>query len=235
MSVEGRRVGDVVLGLARFRLLDATELDGELELLVNTDADVVGCRACGVRAVSHGRRDTLVRDVAFSDRATRLRWRKRVWRCHDPDCEVATWTETSGHIAARAGLTERAKQAACVAVGGDGDSVAGGRARVRGGLGHGHERRLGHGAPLVDDPARTREVAALGLDETVFLRHEALMDRGEMKGLHRWSSQSTGPKLGSSCTASPPSCRRPFRAQLPASEVGIGSSCWATLGGWPAA
>ena len=49
-------------------------------------------------------------------------------------------------------LTERARAEACRRVGKDAHAVA------------------AHGQPLVDDPARLHGVAALGLDETSFLR-----------------------------------------------------------------
>lgn len=60
---------------------------------METDAEVVGCTGCGVRAVSHGRRETLVRDLPVAGRPSRLRWRKRLWRCHEPLCVRQTWTE----------------------------------------------------------------------------------------------------------------------------------------------
>ena len=94
---------DVVrlLGLPGFVLLDVREVDGELELLVETARAVVGCRGCGVRAVSHGRRETVVRDLPITGRPTRLRWRKRLWRCHEDLCRFArvpngTWPSRRG-------------------------------------------------------------------------------------------------------------------------------------------
>ncbi len=170
MLVEGNEVGVVMLGLSGFRLLAAVETGGELELVVETTAAMVGCTGCGVQAVSHGRRETLVRDLPVSGRPSRLRWRKRLWRCHEPLCGVATWSETSAHVAARASLTERAKTAICEQVGRDGDSVAA-VARAFGVSWHTTMNAVAErGRPLVDDPARLAGVRALGLDETSFLK-----------------------------------------------------------------
>jgi transposase len=170
VSVEGNDVGVAVLGMPGMRLCDVRQLDGELELVVETDAEVVGCTGCGVRAVSHGRRETLVRDLPVAGRPSRLRWRKRLWRCHEPRCAIQTWTERSEHIAPRAALTERAKTAICTQVGRDGDSVA----AVAREYGVGWQTSMNavreRGEPLVDDPARLDGVTALGLDETTFLK-----------------------------------------------------------------
>ncbi len=79
-----------LVGMDGFRLLAAAEVDGELHQLVETTATVVGCPACGTRAVSKGRRDVRVRDLPAGGRRVVVLWRKRVWRCPDPDCELAT-------------------------------------------------------------------------------------------------------------------------------------------------
>lgn len=165
------RCADVaVLGLPGFRVLATDEVDGELEVTVETTAERAWCQTCGVRARSHSRPATLVRDVDAFDRGVRLRWVKRRWRCPEPACETATWTEASDHIAARAVLTERARWQACRRVGRDGESVA----AVARSLGTGWHTVMNavwaHGQPLVDDPARLEEVAALGMDETAWLR-----------------------------------------------------------------
>jgi len=67
-------------------------------------------------------------------------------------------------------LTERARAEACRRVGKDAHAVA----AVARDLGVGWATVMravrDHGRPLVDDPARLHGVAALGLDETSFLR-----------------------------------------------------------------
>ncbi|MDP8962037.1 MAG: transposase family protein, partial [Actinomycetota bacterium] len=79
-----RKPGEVVmLGLADFVVLGVDEIDDELEVTVETTAARVGCPRCGVMAVLHDRRQTLVRDVDAFARPVRLRWRKRVWRCRE--------------------------------------------------------------------------------------------------------------------------------------------------------
>src|SRR5207244_3356598 len=128
--------------------------DGEWWLLVETSADVVGCPACGVRAVGHGRRRVEVRDLPIAGRPVRIVWSKRIWRCEDPDCATKTWSERHDEIAPRASLTRRARIEMCRRVGQDGDSVA----AVAGAFGVGWHTTMDtvieHGVPLVDDPDR---------------------------------------------------------------------------------
>jgi transposase len=167
---EGRAADVVVLGLPEFRLLEAAEVDGELELTVETAVEAGWCRTCGVRARSKGRYETLVRDVAAFGRRVRLRWRKRRWRCPEPPCPAQTWTETSAAIRPRAVLTERARAQACRRVGEAGEAVA----AVARDLGTGWHTVMNavwdYGEALVEDPARLAGVAALGMDETAWLR-----------------------------------------------------------------
>ncbi len=108
-------------GLPGFRLLGAAEVDGELEVTVETVTSG-WCRVCGVRARSKGRSETLVRDVSGFGRRVRLRWRKRRWRCPEPACPARTWTERSAAVRPRAVLTERARREACRRAGRDGQA-----------------------------------------------------------------------------------------------------------------
>jgi len=166
---DGSAGDDARLGLDGFAVLAAAEVDGELHQLVETTAARVGCPACGVVAVGHGRRRAWVRDLPAGGRPVALLWAKRVWRCADGDCPQGTWTEQTAAIGARASLTERARRDACRRVGRDGHSIA----QVARDLGVGWSTVMtavrDHGAPLVDDPDRTAGVTALGMDETAFL------------------------------------------------------------------
>ena len=47
-----------LLGMDEFVVGAQAEVDGEVWLAVETVTDVVGCDACGTRAVGHGRRPT---------------------------------------------------------------------------------------------------------------------------------------------------------------------------------
>lgn len=162
-----------VLGMEGFVLLAATDVDGELHVLVETELTVVGCRGCGTRAVSKGRRRTKVRDLPWGGRPVVVVWDKRLWRCPDPDCATKTWTETSEAIAPRASMTERTRSDACARVGRDNHAVA----QVARSLGVGWWAVMtavrDHGRPLVDDPGRIGATGGLGLDETALLRANA--------------------------------------------------------------
>jgi transposase len=158
-----------MLGLAGFVLLAVSELGGEVEQAIETTERVVGCPGCGVLARLHDRRPVRVRDLPAAGRAVTLIWVKRIWRCVEPGCSVATWTERSEAIRPRASLTERARLEACRRVGQDGHTVA----QVASQLGVGWATIMAavieYGLPLVDDPARLGGVSTLGVDETAFL------------------------------------------------------------------
>jgi transposase len=173
------RLDAALLGLDGFVVVATAEVGGELELLVETTADLVGCPGCGAVARAKDRRPTWVRDLPLAGRPVVLCWWKRVWCCPHPLCEVKTWTERHEAIASRACLTERARQWAFEQVG-DRDAAV---SRVAGQLGVAWwtvmNQVIDRGAPLVEDPARldpplgdltSTPVRAVGVDETAFLR-----------------------------------------------------------------
>jgi transposase len=175
--------GSLLLDLDGLEVVSAEVVGGEWQLAIQTTATVVGCRGCGVRAELHGRRTVRVRDLPIGGRPVVLWWRKRLWRCREPACRVRTWTERITRIAPRAVLTQRARAEACRRVGKDAHAVA----AVARDLGVGWATIMravrDHGQPLVDDPTRLEGVAALGLDETSFLKATRLAPTRWVTGL----------------------------------------------------
>jgi transposase len=172
-----------LLGLDGFEVLAAEVVGGEWQLTVQTTATLVGCTGCGVRAELHGRRTVRVRDLPIGGRPVVLAWRKRIWRCAEPACEVRTWTERVAAIRPRAVLTERARAEACRRVGKDAHAVAAVARDL--GVGWATVMRAVHeyGTPLADDAARLEGVVALGLDETSFLKATRLAPTRWVTGL----------------------------------------------------
>lgn len=161
--VEGSGGQSALLGMDGFVVLSSTETEDEIWLLIETTADLVGCPSCGVRAVGHGRSEVHVRDLAIRGKPVRLVWRKRRWRCGDPDCATKTFTETSELV--EASLTKRAAEEICRLVGQEGRSVAS-VARTFGLGWHATWAAVvRHGTPLVEDRRRLHRVRALGVDE----------------------------------------------------------------------
>jgi len=172
VSADGS-AGTAMLGLGGFVLLAVSEAFGELEQAVETTATAAWCEGCGVAAQPHGRRAVRVRDLPASGRPVTLLWLKRLWRCAEPACQIRTWSEASEQVRPRASLTERARREACRLVGEDGLDVA----AVATTLGVGWHTVMravrDYGRPLIDDPARTTDVVAVGVDETAFLAASA--------------------------------------------------------------
>jgi transposase len=158
-----------LVGMDGFVVLSSVEVDGELHISLETTAARVACASCGVMATGHGRRRVKVRDLAMGGRPTVLCWAKRIWRCADSDCEVATWSETSDHVEASGTLTVRAGAELCRSVGEDGASVALAARRFGVGWSAAMTRVRVYGVPMVDDPGRTAAATAIGVDETTFL------------------------------------------------------------------
>jgi len=180
---QGSASGSLLLDLDGLEVVTAEVVGGEWQLAVQTTATVVGCGSCGVRATPHGRRLVRVRDLPIGGRPVVLWWRKRLWRCGEPACGVWTWTERVAGIAPRAVLTQRARAEACRRVGKDAHAVA----AVARDLGVGWATVMravaDHGTPLVEDPTRLDGVAALGLDETSFLKATRLAPTRWVTGL----------------------------------------------------
>ena len=170
MGHDGSGVSALV-GLGGF-VVTAQVLDdasGEWWLAVETVDDRAWCEICGVRAIGHGRRRVVVRDLPMADRPVVLVWAKRLWRCGEAACSARTWSEESGEIAPRAVLTERARAEICRLVGPGEHSVAQ-AARNFGVSWHAAMAAVrDHGRPRVDHLARLGAPSALGLDETSFL------------------------------------------------------------------
>ncbi len=159
----------VLVGMDALVVKVAEERDGELYVLVETKPGPVGCPTCGVLAESKGRRATLVRDLEIAGRPTVLVWRKRRWRCKDPDCPMKTWSEEIPGIRKRASLTDRAKKEIARRIGEDARSVA----SVAKEFGVGWWTAWGafraEVEPRIEDPERIRGVEAMGVDETAYL------------------------------------------------------------------
>ena len=173
MGSDGSAVSALV-GLDGFVVLAHVEVDGEWWVKVETTGAVVGCEGCGSRAMGHGRRHVQARDLPVAGRPVRVVWAKRLWRCCEPACAVATWSEESDQIAPRAVLTERARQEICRQVGLECQSVAA-VARSFGVTWHTAMAAVrDHGRPRVDHLARLGAPAAIGLDETSFVAATAM-------------------------------------------------------------
>ncbi|MGH2477028.1 MAG: ISL3 family transposase [Candidatus Limnocylindrales bacterium] len=142
---------------------------GEWWLAIETTEDRAWCDACAVRALGHGRRRVVVRDLPMAGHPVRLVWAKRLWRCGEPACPTRTWSEESDEIGPRAVLTERARAEICWRVGPAQHSVAQ-AARDFGVSWHAAMAAVrDHGQPRVDHLARLGAPSAVGLDETSFL------------------------------------------------------------------
>ena len=162
-----------LLGLDGFEILASADVGGELELLIQTTADLVGCPLCGAVARAKDRRPSWVRDLPVAGRPVVLCWVKRVWCCPHPQCEQRTWTERHAAIAPRATLTERARAWAFEQVGRH-DTAVLRTAKVLGVAWWTVMRQvIDRGTGQVEDPARLEDVAAVGVDETAFLRANA--------------------------------------------------------------
>jgi len=74
------RMCELLVGLPEVHVL-GVDPGPPLLIEVETTARVVGCALCGSIAVGKGRRVVELVDLPAFGCSTRLRWRKRRWRC----------------------------------------------------------------------------------------------------------------------------------------------------------
>jgi transposase len=154
-------------GAAGFEVLDVVDDGVELVIAVQTTPGLVGCVGCGTRAVPKDRRWVTLRDVAAGRRFVRVRWRKRIWRCADVDCDVNTWTEQAELAEPRRVLTTRAAEWATDRVG----AIEGTPASIARGFGLSWSTVwsavVRTGGQRLQTPAEMGSAEMVGFDETV--------------------------------------------------------------------
>ncbi|MEV5766112.1 ISL3 family transposase [Micromonospora sp. NPDC052213] len=132
--------------------------------LVTADERARRCPECGTRARrSKGRRVTRPRDLPVGGRPTKLRWFKRRWRCDEPGCARASFTEAVTAVPAHKRLTGRLRSATGAAV------ADGGRTIMQAARDHDVSWPVvaaaftAHAAAVL--PTQPRPVEVLGIDE----------------------------------------------------------------------
>nr|WP_255316839.1 ISL3 family transposase [Nesterenkonia sp. Act20] len=79
-----------------------------MQVFVESAPGLTGCPDCAVLAVSAGRHEVELIDAPVYGVPATLIWRKRRWRCPDPDCDRGVFTEQDPAVAApRALMTRR--------------------------------------------------------------------------------------------------------------------------------
>ena len=149
-------------------VLAVEHCESRLILTVETAVDVAGCPSCGVVAVGHGRRLHEAADAPCFGVPTRVRWRKRVWRCPEPACARGTFSEEHPLLAPRAKLTTRAIGWATDALAHD-DTTVSALARHLGVDWHTcWDAVETEAARRVAEPDRLNGVRTLGVDEHIW-------------------------------------------------------------------
>lgn len=92
-----------------FLVLAVAELDGELQVQVETTQDLIGCPSCAGVVLLHDRRLRLVRDLPAGGRLVLLCCSNRVWRCRHRACPVVTFSEQPAAIRPTTVLTEQVR------------------------------------------------------------------------------------------------------------------------------
>lgn len=173
MEVDPTRMCELLVGLPAVNVVAIDDdRDDAVVVHIEQHASRPGCAACGTRAWIKDRPRVELVDLPCFGRPARLVWLKHRWCCPDRDCDAGSWTGEDARIAApRSAMTDRAARWVTVQVGREGRTVAE-VARELGCDWHTvNDAVMAYGAALLDaDPDRIGEVAALGLDETLFCR-----------------------------------------------------------------
>jgi transposase len=163
---------ELLVGLPDVNVLGVDdEVNGFVCIYIESSAERPGCSRCGVLAQMKDRTAVELVDLPCFGRPTRLIWHKCRWKCPEPTCAMASWTEENERIGApRMAMSDRAGRWVTEQVGRYARSVN----EIATELGCDwhtvNDTVLAYGTALADDPARFGVVEALGLDEVLFAR-----------------------------------------------------------------
>lgn len=91
------------LGLEGFTVLETIEHDDFVHVLIELEAGAGACPSCGHASTTvHDHALTRVRDLSLHSKPTTLMWRKRRFRCEQPECERNSFSEVHPEIPPRA-------------------------------------------------------------------------------------------------------------------------------------
>jgi transposase len=171
MSVDPRRMCELLVGLHDVNVLSVVENEGRLTVTVEQPQRLTACRSCGSLATVKDRDRLELGDLPAFGQPVSLVWVKRRWSCPAELCPTGSWTEQDPRIAAsRCRLTRRAGLWATRQVGEQGRAISAVAGEISVGW-HAVQSALEvYGTPLIDDPERTAGVSMIGVDETGFLK-----------------------------------------------------------------
>jgi transposase len=99
----------LLFDLPGFRVVSCELVEEQRRVVVMQEADEHACPRCGV--LVGGRpydvRESRIKDLPFGDRPVQVIWRKRRYRCPEPDCPQRVFTERSDQVPPRHRMTVR--------------------------------------------------------------------------------------------------------------------------------
>lgn len=173
MEANPTRMCELLVGLPEVNVLGVDDVGiGSLRVHVESRVDQAWCRTCGSRGVVKDRPVVVLVDLPCFGRPTRLVWHKHRFACGAPECGGGSWTFVDERIAfPRVALSDRAARWATRQVGGGGRSVNDVAKELGCDWHTVNDAVVAYGEALLEaDTERAGEVAALGLDETLFFR-----------------------------------------------------------------
>ena len=168
---------DAMFNRDGMHVVDVRRGHRKLVITVETDADTTGCRACGVLASGHGRREVTAADAPCFGVPVLIVWRKRVWRCTEADCPAQTWSEEHELLAVRAVLTSRAVAWATDALAHDDTTVSALARHLRVDWHTLWRAVKAEASRRTGDPGRRSGVRTLGVDEHIWRPSKRSTDR----------------------------------------------------------
>lgn len=162
------RMCALLVDLPDIRVLGVDTTGPRVRVRVETLLEGPTCDSCGAVSESKGRRRVVLVDLPVFGNPAKLEWSKRR-RCCPNGC--GSWVETDHRIAGpRRAMTARAGRWATDQVGRHGRPVSSVAAELGCDWHTVNDTVIAYGRLLVDTSERIGRVAALGLDEVLFVR-----------------------------------------------------------------